>query len=300
MLRRLVYFLLRALRNMWQSPLLCTAAIATIAVALSVLAFFAVLVQNVADVTRRWSDEVQVVVYLDKAPSSAEISSDLETLRKDPAVASVAYISPKAAQEDFRRRLGADADLLDGMPDELLPASYELHLAVESRTETAVRQLVERLRRTSRYSDLRYGQEWLERYGAVISLVKTAGTIMGGFLLFAALFIVSNTIRLTLYARREELEVMTLVGATPWFIRAPFMLEGGVQGAIGGSLALLFTYGLYRLAVESQLTSLLMASGVGQIRFLPLSWQLWLLVTGTALGLLGSLVSLRRFIRINP
>ncbi|PLX81135.1 MAG: ABC transporter permease [Desulfuromonas sp.] len=300
MLRKTFYFLLRAVRNMWQSPMLTSASIVTVTVALAVLAFFAVLVQNISDVTRHWSEEVQVVVYLASKPDAAERNADIQKLRADPAVVSVAYISPEQARNSFRQRLGADEDLIKGMPSDFLPASYELHLSEEMRSETGVKQLVERLRQQPRYRDLRYGQEWLERYGAIISLLRVGGFIMGGFLLFAALFIVANTIRLTLYARREELEVMTLVGATPWFVRAPFLLEGGLQGFVGGLFALLVTFGLYHLALRSQLATLFMASGVGQIHFLPAAYQVYLLLTGTFLGLFGSLVSLRRFVRISP
>lgn len=300
MLRKTAYFLLRAVRNMWQSPMLTSASIVTITVALAVLAFFAVLVQNISEVTRLWSEEVQVVVYLPSKPDSAERNADIQKLRSDPAVVSVAYISPEQAHDSFRQRLGSDGDLLQGMPSDFLPASYQLRLEEEMRSETGVRQLVQRLKQNPRFTDLRYGQEWIERYGTVISLLRVGGFIMAGFLLFAALFIVANTIRLTLYARREELEVMTLVGATPWFVRAPFLLEGGLQGVVGGCFALLITFGLYHLVLRSQLATLLMASGVSQIQFLPVPYQVYLLLTGILLGLVGSLVSLRRFVRISP
>jgi cell division transport system permease protein len=147
-------------------------------------------------------------------------------------------------------------------------------------------------------SDLRYGQEWLERFESFVSLLRLAGAILGGFLLFAALFIVANTIKLTLYARRDELEIMALVGATPMFIKSPFLLEGALQGALGGGLAVAGAYALFQLFLQQGLNSLLLASGVERVTFLPLSWQLLLIAAGVLLGLAGSLLSLRKLVRI--
>ena len=117
-------------------------------------------------------------------------------------------------------------------------------------------------------------------------------------LLFAALFIVSNTIKLTLYARRDELEIMALVGGTSLFIKAPFLFEGALQGALGGGAALFGSFLLFRVFLQEGLEAVLFASGIEGIVFLPPSFQLILLASGTVLGFLGSLFSLRKLVRI--
>lgn len=283
---------------MRQSPFLCTAAIGTVTVALLILAFFALIVLNVQKLTANWSKDVQVVAYFDKQPGSRELDQQLSEVRQFPEVQGVAFISPKTAFERFSKRLGDDADLLQGMSKDFLPASFEIRLKDTFRNIAGVEQVVNRLRQNKTFSDLSYGQDWLERFEAFLSILRTAGLILGGFLLFAALFIVSNTIKLTLYARREELEVMALVGGTPAFIKTPFLIEGALQGVLGGGLALLCSYLFFRVFLETDLEALLLASGLGRISFLPLQWQLLMLAMGTLLGFLGSLFSLRKFVRI--
>jgi cell division transport system permease protein len=296
--RNLIYFIVRALRNMRQSPFLCTAAVSTVLVALIILAFFALVVLNVEQLTRSWSREVQISAYLDQAVGSDLVSRKQAQISHYPEVDEVVFISRQQAYLRFKQRLGDDADLLQGMKEDFLPASFAISLKAGFRNRLGVEKVVERLRQDPQLSDLHYGQDWLEKFEAFLGLLHAAGLILGGFLLFATLFIVANTIKLTLFARRDELEVMALVGGTPVFIKAPFLLEGAIQGAVGGLLALLLSYGFFQLYLKDDLSHMLVASGIGSIEFLPPTWQLALVATGTALGLIGSFLSLRKLVRI--
>lgn len=297
-MRNLIYFIVRALRNMRQSPFLCTAAISTVMVALVILAFFAMVILNIEQLTRNWSREVQVSAYLEQPLNATAVRQKSSRIELFPEVEKVIYISPQEAYERFRVRLGDDADILRGMKSDFLPASFAISLKEKFRNRSGVEKVVERLQQDKQFNDLRYGQEWLEKFEAFLALMHAAGLILGGFLLFAALFIVSNTIRLTLFARREELEVMALVGGTPGFIKTPFLLEGALQGAAGGVLAVLISYSFFQVFLRENLAHLLIASGVGRIEFLPPLWQLALVVTGACLGLIGSFLSLRKLVRI--
>ena len=145
---------------------------------------------------------------------------------------------------------------------------------------------------------MRYGQDWLEQFESFVTLIKFSAGILGSFLLFATVFIVSNTIKLTLYARRDELEIMSLVGGTPLFIKTPYIFEGAFQGATGGLVALGCTYLIYFFFLKKSLIALLFTMGVKEIVFLPLTYQLTFLFTGLFLGAAGSLVSLRKFVRV--
>ena len=298
MFERFLYFPIRALRNMRQSPFLSTAAVATVAVALTILAFFAIVVLNVQKLTTNWSKEVQVVAYIDKTPDKNQVNAWITEIGSLPEVAVVAYVSPTEAFSRFKTRLGQDATLLDGLESDILPASLEIALEEKHRNRIGIGKVISHLRQDNRFSDLRYGQEWLEKFETFVALLKMAGAFLGGFLLFAALFIVSNTIRLTLFARRDELEVMALVGGTPLFIKAPFLLEGAFQGALGGCLALAGSYALYLVFLKEGLSSLLLATGVNTITFLPSHYGFAVILAGIALGFLGSLLSLRKLVRI--
>lgn len=288
----------RALRNMRQSPFLCAAAIGTVAVALAILAFFALIVLNVQNLTGQWSKEVQVVAYLDILPEERRLLAWMDDIRHLGEVADVTFVSRQEAFDRFKKRLTRDADLLDGLDPGILPASLEISLREQYRNSQGVDAVVSSLQENQALSDLRYGQDWLERFESFLTLLRLAGAILGGFLLFAALFIVANTIKLTLYARRDELEIMTLVGGTPIFIKMPFLLEGALQGAVGGVLALGGAYMLFQFFVRSSLSALLPFTGLEGIFFLPVSWRLLVIAAGTLLGFAGSLISLRKLVRI--
>jgi len=294
----LIYLLRRAMRNMRQSPFLCTAAVGTVAVSLCILAFFVIIVLNVQALTRHWSRDVQVVAYFDTVPAREQLSRLRQLAAKLPGVAAVDYIDPQQAFHDFESRLGDDAALLSGLENNFLPASLRLTLDEESRNRSGVDAVVSRLKKTDAFADFRYGQDWLDRFESFINLIRFSGIVLGGFLLFATLLIVANTIKLTIYARREELEIMSLVGGTPLFIKAPFLFEGAFQGALGGGLALGFSQLLFHLFLQQGLESLLLASGVDQVIFLPSIHQWMVVLTGVLLGFLGSAISLRRFARV--
>lgn len=297
MIGKLFYLLRRALRNMRQSPFLSTAAVGTVAVSLCILAFFAIIVLNVQSLTRHWSRDVQIVAYFESLPSKSQIETLRQQVGKISGVESVDYIDPRQAFSDFEKRLGDDAVLLAGLENDFLPASLRLLLAEDARNRSEILSIVASLKKIGVFADYRYGQEWLDRFESFISLLRFSGVVLGGFLLFATLLIVANTIKLTIYARREELEIMSLVGGTPLFIKAPFLFEGAFQGAVGGALALGISQLLFRLFMRQGLESLLLASGVDQIVFLPAFHQWMVLLTGLLLGFFGSAVSLRRFAR---
>jgi cell division transport system permease protein len=297
-LAHLIYMLRRALRNMRQSPFLCFAAIGTVAVALCILAFFAIIVQNVQNLTAHWSEEVQVVAYIDTLPEARQLEQWQKELRQLAGVQEVHFVSRQEAFARFKQRMGTNADLLDGLNADFLPASLEIGLKPAARNRAGIDAVLGHLRKNPSFSDLRYGQEWLERFETFLSLLQVAGAILGGFLLFATLFIVSNTIKLTLYARRDELEIMALVGGTSTFIKLPFLIEGALQGVCGGVLALGCSFALFQLFLREGLGRVLLSSGVSQIAFLPLPWQGGLVAAGTALGFFGSLFALRKLVRI--
>jgi len=297
-LDRFRYFMLRALRNMRQWPFLCSASVLTMAVALATVATFFLVVLNVQQMATRWSEDLQVVVYLDQAPSAQQLSSLLREIRGFPEVAEVDHISQQEAMSRFRLRLGEEADLLDGVTADVLPASLEISLASQYRNRAGVARVVERLAERVAADGIRFGQEWLERFDAFVGLLRIVSLVLGGFLLFAALFIVSNTIKLTLYARRDELEIMALVGATSRFIKIPFLLEGAFQGLVGGLLSLAFLSLVFKFFLVQVMRSFWLTPAGIDLTFLDVNQQLMLVAAGVLLGIFGSLASLRKLVQL--
>ena len=291
------YFFRRALRNMQQSPVLSLASVGTIAVALALLAFFAIAVLNVQQLTASWGESLAIVVYLDEVPGDSIIKGWVSDIERYPEVDKVDFVSRDQAFERFRQRLGDDAGLIEGLGPDVLPASLEISLADQSRNQAAVTAVVDRLRVDHRFTDLQYGQGWLEKLEAFLLLLRVSGAALGGFLVFAALVIVANTIKLTLYARQDELDAMVMVGATSLFIKLPFLVEGALQGVLGGLTALGLSFLVFEVALQKSLGSLLLITGIDTIHFLPLLWQIMLILGGGVIGLLGSLFALRKFVR---
>ncbi|NCP78614.1 MAG: ABC transporter permease [Desulfuromonadales bacterium] len=292
------YFILRALRNMRQWPVLCSAAILTMAVALTTVATFFLVVINIQSLARTWSEEVQVVAYFQTPPAPTELAALVTQIEDLPEVKQALFVSKTEAFQRFAARLGDDAGLLEGVSRDLLPASLEIALQKTARNREGVARVVAALKKDRRFDELRFGQEWLERFEKFIELLKFVGLVLGSFFLFAALFIVSNTIKLTLYARRDELEIMALVGATKNFIQVPFLLEGALQGLFSGILALGFLSLSFQLLVKKSLQSFWLTPVDFNAVFLAGSQQLVLVLSGVLLGLLGSLFSLRKFVRL--
>lgn len=298
MLEAVRYFFLRALRNMRQWPFLCSAAILTMAVSLATIATFFLIVVNIEQLAARWTQEIQVIAYLQSAPSPRELPELINKMEQIVGVEQVTYVAPQEAMERFRERLGEDAALLQGVRPDLLPASFELGLRPEYRSQQGIGVIIEQLESLIPVDDLRYGQTWLERFNNFISMLRFVGAFLGGFLLFATLFIVANTIRLTLYARRDELEIMALVGATMRFIKIPFILEGAIQGFVGGLLSLVFLSVSFSLIISRGLNAFWLTPVDFDLLFLTANQQLLLVLAGVVLGVLGSLSSLRRFVRV--
>lgn len=298
MLERIRYFILRAVRNMRQWPFLCMASILTMAIALATVGTFILVVMNIEQLAQRWTQEVQVVAYLKQPLPSQDLAAKLDDLQQIEQVSEVHYVSPAQAMQRFKDRLEEDAELLSGVEPDLLPASFELSLYAEYRHQQGVRLVIEQLQKRLQVDDLSYGQNWLERFNSFVGILRYVGMVLGGLLLLAALFIVSNTIKLTLYARRDELEIMALVGATMRFIKVPFLLEGALQGLLGGVLSLIFLSLSFYLLVAPGLKALWLTPVDFTLVFLSLKQQAVLVAAGVLLGTLGSLSSLRRFVRL--
>ena len=298
MLDRFRYFIRRALLNMRQCPFLCTASVLTMAVALATVATFFLVVMNVQQMATKWSEDLQIVAYLDKSPSAKQLSTLLSQLRDFPEISEIKHVSQKEAMRRFRLRLGDDADLLDGVDGDVLPASLEISLASDYRNRAGVDQVVKRLEASTEIDDIRYGQDWLQRFESFVGLLRLVSLVLGGFLLFAALFIVSNTIKLTLYARRDELEIMALVGATLRFIKVPFLLEGALQGLLGGLLSLLLLSVVFKFFLVHVLRSFWLTPAGIDLVFLDLNQQIVLVICGILLGVFGSLTSLRKLVQL--
>jgi cell division transport system permease protein len=292
---RLSYFVGRAVTNIRQNGFVNAVTIGTITVALLIVALFMLLVVNLENAAESWSERVQVTVYFDKELTPQEQTELGNRIQGLSGTAKVRWVGREEALQRFKGRLRGQETLLEGVRPEILPTSFEITLKKNSRSSEAVDAYVSRLRGVSGIGEIQYGEEWVRRFNTFLTFMRLVGALVGGFLLVAVIFIVSNTIRLTVYARRDELEVMSLVGATRLFIKMPFLIEGLLQGLAGGLLSLALIVAIYQLFLHNASNFLSFNPATSGLAFLPLEFMLGLVLAGALLGFLGSLTSLRRF-----
>ena len=288
----------RGLFPLRQHPWLALMGITSVAVALTLIALFFLISSNMQSAIKDWSRDFQIIIYLAPPPNELLAKQWQIALGSMAEIEEVAYVSSAEALRRFSTRLGNDASLIDGIGTNVLPASFALKLRPEFRQRDAVKLLVARIAQKSEWKDVHYGSDWIERFDALRRLLRMSGIIFGFFLFVSAFLIVANTIRLILFTRKTEIEILRLLGATPLYIGLPFLLEGGVIGAVGGTVALLLVYLFYQLGLQQGLISLLQLLGVERINFLPLLWQFALIFGGAALGFFASLVAMRKISRV--
>lgn len=286
--------LLRALRGMTRTPLVQSVAITTIAVAVGVLAVLITLQVNLTAAAERFAAETRLVALLEATASSDELTTAHAFVSGWPEVSAVRAVTAKEALAELVAVLGPDAPPAEDA--DLVPPSLELTLAPDRRDAAGLEAVAARLRAVPGVQSVDAGLDLVGRFDAARRAVTWLGAVVGTLALLAVIFIVSNTVRLALYARREELAIMDLVGATHAYIRVPYYVEGALQGALGAGLAV---GGLWAL-----LTAVLPADGLVGIDFLRIevrfpSARWWgSLVLGTAaVGILASHFATARFLR---
>lgn len=295
MIEALQYFLGEASVSLWRGRRSTVLSTLTIAAALFVLGVFLAATANLERVVERWGAAAELSVYLRDDATSGDRAAAEHLLRADRSVSAVEYVSKDDALARFRRDFPDLASATLGAPGNPFPASLEARVADAHGGGAAVEDLVARVARMTGVADVRYDRDWLERLAAVAAFVRWVGVLLAAVLVLAAALTVSNVVRLALVARRDEIEIMELVGAPVAFIRGPFIVEGILQGALGalGALAAV------RVGVAIA-RSRLGAAAPGlidpaNIVGLSLSTEMLVLLGGMLVGCFGGIVASRRF-----
>jgi cell division transport system permease protein len=267
------------------------ASIATIAVTLMLVGSFVLLVGNMQSMLDRFGVELQVTVYLEASVGMDKARQIASTVATVEGVHRVELVTPEDALERFRQTAGGEA-LLEGLDSNPLPASLEISLLAEQRTPEGVHVVEQALEGLPGIAEIAKGQEWVDGYTRAAALVQFIALGLGAVLAVSALMIVSNTIRLALYSREDELDILSLVGASRTFIRVPFLLEGTIQGLAGGLVAVGLLYLAFEAFSPQIQFGLSFFLGNAKPRFLEWGELVGLVSSGAALGMLGSAAAL--------
>ena len=280
-----------ALLSFRRAPLLSTLSITTIAFSLFTLGLFGLVAINLREALRGIEERVEIVAFVLRGTAAETITLATQDIAAFPEVQDVAFVSEEQALARARSELVEFRDAYRDITANPLPASIEVRMKEGFRSSASVEGVAERIRGFGFVDDVRYGRDWVQRLDQLRNVTGLVGLMIGLAFAGVAVVIIGVTIRLTILQRAREISIMRLVGATNWFIRGPFLLEGALKGLLGGILSLGLCYAGYLLFRDT-------TGGpfAGLIFFHPEHMAI-IIVFGVLLGLGGSLVSVGRHLR---
>jgi len=290
-MRAIQYAFAEATASLWrgrQGGLLSTA---TIALALFVLGAFLIVTANLERLGAEWGSAAEMSVYLKDDVSAPERAAIESVLAAEGVVRSREYVSKADALARFRRTFTDLASSIDTLGDNPLPASFEVRLRTDAGASAAVDALSANLRQLPGVADVQYDRQWLARLLSAVDVVRGVGVVLTTILSLAAALTVANVVRLALFARRDELEIMTLVGAPGTYLRGPFVMEGVLQGGLGAGLALAALAAAFFAVRARYLAPLATAIDLSGVHFLPAQLCLAVVVGGMVVGCVGGIVA---------
>lgn len=288
------YYIKETFTSLKRNSLMSIASISTVALSILVLGMFLTMVLNVNNLASHLENQVQVTIYMDDSASQEQLKQMEKVLRSTEGIVKVIPRTKEEALGEFQKRLGEQQKLLAALgEDNPFPASFEIQVDQPER----IPQLVAQVQQMPGVETAKFGQEVVERLFQLTRVLRLGGILLIILLAIATLFIISNTIRITVFARRREVNIMKYVGATDWFIRWPFLLEGMLMGFVGAVIASVILFQGYN-AIQAKI--------YGTLAFFPMlpSWPTMgylsagLICVGTLIGALGSSISLRKFLDV--
>ena len=293
-IRTMRYFVSEALQSFWRNRFMTIASIATVALSLFILGIFMTLVANLDYFAENLESQVQISIYLKDDLSTEQVMSVGKRLKQMEDVKEITFTNKDQAMDKLRDRMKDQPGILNALEGKNpLPSSYEITFtdpAAVKRTARIVADYPE-------VESTHYGQEIIEQLFQITSVIRWGGIALVIFLTLATLFIISNTIRLTVFARRKEIGIMKYVGATNWFIRWPFLLEGLFLGFIGGLIADIVLFQFYEFVTVAIHRSLAFLPLVSMYPFMYRMAGV-LLVISMIIGAVGSTISLKRYMKV--
>ena len=288
------YFLKDALKSLKRHTTITIASVATVAASLFVFGVFLVTILNVNQGVKSLGNNLQIMVYLNSDATITQESDVENTLKNYDEVTKVEYISKEEALKIVKQQFGSKyKDILEGYNAKNMPVAFK----VTVKKPELISAVVNKVKKLDGIYEIKDSHELVSRGIAITNTIKIVGVVIFLILGGVSLFLINNTIKLTVYARRREISIMKYIGATDWFIKWPFIMEGVIIGILGSALACIVLYYLYKLAVSgiaSQSISIqliapgdIFSSVVG-----------WFILAGIAIGALGSSLSMKKFLSV--
>jgi cell division transport system permease protein len=285
-----VYHMNQALSGLRRAGFMSVACIIIITCSLLILGIFLLATANLREVLKFAHAKVEIVVFLEDRVSPAGVDSLLMEIRAIPFIEDIRYVAPETALGRLREEFGSRSHILDAMDDNPLPASLEITLKPQYRLRDRVIGVAERIEKLHGVEDISYGRGWITVLERMVRIFAVVDIVVGLIVGIATVVTVSYTVRLTVFARKEMIRLLKLVGATDFFVMVPFLIEGMIHGAVSVGLSLVVLYVGYR-AVGVR---------IAQATFMPWEMIVFFIVFGVVVAALGSWVSVRSFLEEKP
>jgi cell division transport system permease protein len=294
--KRFYYFIKKAFQNIRYFFLINLITVGIISLSLLVLSTFFMVCLNLQTYLDKWKNQIQVSVYLADSNNPEDISLIQKKIVSFSQVKKISLITKEEALSFFKDSFPGQKQALESLKNNPLPASIDIQLQDECRGPDEIKAFALQIKEIPGVEDVEYGQTWIEGYANFLKFMRSAALAVGVVILLATIFIISNTIKLTLFSRKDEIEIMKLVGATNFFIRIPFYLEGILQGLLGAFFSLIVLFFSYQLFSNWISQSSYFSLKFFKIFFLPLPYLLLITAVGMITGFLGSFFSLGRYL----
>lgn len=284
------YALKLAARSLFREKWINLLSVLTIGSGLLVISIAFLAAYNIKAATGRLPEKFSMVVYLDDGMTKVQVDHTMSSLRRNPAVSSVSYISKEDAMKELKTLVRNADDLFAGLDENPLQASLDVKLKKDAVDPAAARKIAAEAEKLKGVAEVDYGEKFLSSLYSLQKGIKTLGLMLITIMVTGIIFVCYSTVKILFYRRSEEIETFKLLGATGWFIRAPFLLEGTAIGFAGGVLSLIGMFCFYYFG----LLKLSLTSPVFRAVLFPSEMFLALPLVGLLLGLTGSLIALGR------
>jgi len=296
LLRSISYFFHRALKNINSNRFVYLLGLGTTAACLLIMGAFLLIFVNIHTWFQGWGHTLSLNVYLEDGISHYQKDKVYASIQALPGAKTMRFISKEEALTDLKRALGDQSKFLDHLAHNPLPASYEVIFEGDGGPDLTPERITKKLEKADGVEEVQCSAEWRNKVEGMLSVAQFIGLTIGGLLCLCIVFIATNTIKLTLYTRRDEIEILKLVGATDRFVKLPFLIEGAIQGLLGGILSVGLLFGGY-LFLSSKKIEILGLAPL-EFVFIPAAYVVALVLIGLGMSAIGSLVAVGRFFDI--
>ncbi len=298
MIEKLKFFLHVTGNNLWQFRTRNLFSVTIICLSFLTVGIFLSLVNNLRATARDLARNMNVVFYLDKGLPAEAVEGLRQEVARAAFVESVGLVPPEQALERFRTSFPDLADVVTGLKGNPFPPALEMRVNAKASASREVLAFVEGMRKRPGVTDVLFNQDWVEKMQGFSRLAGAVGAFLGGILILTSFFIISNVVKLNVFARRNEIEILRMVGGTNLFIRVPFWLEGVTLGLLGSLLSLALLFIVIRLFPVYLGASLGALQELLKFRYPDLNQALLLLGGGAATGFIGSATSVSKFLKV--